>query len=254
MLRELLTRPVAFHPALARLFGGVNEALLWQQINYWSDKGRREDGWIYKTKEELEEETTLTRDQQDRARKNLEKLGVLETKLMKADGAPTLHYKVDHEQVIALLSDKSDKRETSDPISGKPANPLYTESTTHTFSKNKFLLESERENEDDYSVVSTDDWGEELKPKQKRDLSYRKVYSLWSPQYNGAYPTYWNVNPHIKASAERLLSFHGFERVKRAFDFYWNHRHEQFCPKLSTPKDLEEKWDRLLSYKHDHKS
>lgn len=122
-----------------------------------------------------------------------------------------------------------------------------------SFSKNKFLLESDGENEDDLTVVGTDDWGEELRPRQKKDLTYRKVYQLWNKQYQGSYPTYWNVNPHIKAAAERMIESQGMEQIQKAFDFYWKNRHDKFCPKLSTPKDLEEKWDRLLSYKHDRR-
>jgi hypothetical protein len=34
-LRRLLSdRPIAFHPELARVLGGINEALLFQQIAY----------------------------------------------------------------------------------------------------------------------------------------------------------------------------------------------------------------------------
>ena len=249
MLKDILKRPVVFYPALARLFGGINEALMWQQIFYWSDKGSREDGWIYKTKDELQEETTLTRDQQDRARAKLEALGVLETKVMKVNGAPTLHYRVDADKVLELLSDNSDKRKTSDSLkSGKPANPLYTESTTDTLSSNEL---EETETEEDDVVIEVD---EELKPNRplsrKKDTSYRQVYQLWSKYYGGSYPSWWNVNPHIKGAAERLLAEKGLAKCKRAVDFWLAHRSDQFCPQLSTPKDLEEKWQKALEYKN----
>ena len=61
---------------LASVLGGVNEARLFQQLAYWSDKGSDPD-WIYKTQKELEEETTLTRTQQEGARRNLRRLGVV---------------------------------------------------------------------------------------------------------------------------------------------------------------------------------
>ena len=56
VLRRILSdRPIAFHPELARAFGGINEALFFQQIAYWSDKGDDPE-WIYKRRVELEHE------------------------------------------------------------------------------------------------------------------------------------------------------------------------------------------------------
>jgi len=87
-------KPIAFHPAYARAFGSIEKALYIQQLCYWSDKGSRDDGFIYKTKKEIEDETTLSPYQQDNCRKHFERLGILETKLLKAKGVPTLHYRV----------------------------------------------------------------------------------------------------------------------------------------------------------------
>ena len=86
-------RVIAFHPSLARELGGIGEAIFYQQILFWSDKGTREDGFIYKSKKEIEEETMLTERQQDPIRKKLVEKGWLEVKKMKANGVPTLHYK-----------------------------------------------------------------------------------------------------------------------------------------------------------------
>lgn len=95
LLEKLTERPIAFHPAFAQALGGVNEAILFQQLYYWSDKGSREDGFIYKTKREIHDETTLTIKQQDLARTRLKGLGVITTQLMKVGGGPVIHYKVD---------------------------------------------------------------------------------------------------------------------------------------------------------------
>jgi len=89
-----LEKPILFYPQLAKLFGSINRALYWQQLYYWSDKGGREDGFIYKTKEDIETETCLTREQQDSCRKYFEDRNYMETKLIKANGCPVLHYKL----------------------------------------------------------------------------------------------------------------------------------------------------------------
>ena len=88
------------------ILGGHLEAIYYQQLEYWSQKGKRKDGFIYKTKNEFEEETRLTRYQQDRIRMRLIKMGLLETKLLKANGKPTLHYRLKNtERVQKWLDD-----------------------------------------------------------------------------------------------------------------------------------------------------
>ena len=101
LLRAVLAdRPIAFHPMLARTFGGVNEALLFQQLAYWSNKGDDPD-WIYKTRDDLTEETTLNRYQQEQARKKLRSLGVVEEELR---GLPArVHFRIVWERVFELL-------------------------------------------------------------------------------------------------------------------------------------------------------
>ncbi len=95
---------VLFYPEMARRFGSIVRAIYLQNLIYWSDKGHRKDGFVYKKKESIEKETTLTRYQQDSCRKYFEKKGILETKLLKANGAPTLHYRVKNGIVRNLLN------------------------------------------------------------------------------------------------------------------------------------------------------
>lgn len=90
-LMHILGRPIAFQRPLVR-FGGVTGALMLSQLIYWSGKEKSGDGWIYKTQVDLEEETGLTRYEQETARKRLVKLEVLEEKL---EGLPArLYFKI----------------------------------------------------------------------------------------------------------------------------------------------------------------
>ena len=73
---RLLGRPIAYHPKLAKLLGSVNAAILFGQLVYWSDKTSHEFG-IYKTAEQIEEETGLSPKEQKTAREKLVKLKVL---------------------------------------------------------------------------------------------------------------------------------------------------------------------------------
>jgi hypothetical protein len=101
VLRRLLSdRPIAFHPSLARAFGGINEALFFQQIAYWSDKGTDPE-WIYKSQVELEAETCLSSYQQKQSRDRLKRLGVLEDDRR---GVPArLYYRINWDATFRLL-------------------------------------------------------------------------------------------------------------------------------------------------------
>jgi len=149
-----LKRVIAFHPDLAYLFGSINTAIYFQQLYYWSDKGIREDGYVYKTKDEIEEETTLTRFQQDKCRQCLEKEGYLETKLFKVAGSPTLHYRLDIGLVQKVLMEKieaynlksvqMDKQETYQSIGKKSTNPSIITETTHKYSGKEPIIKEEK--------------------------------------------------------------------------------------------------------------
>lgn len=126
-----MKKPIAFYPDLAIALGGISEAIYYQQLYFWGDKGKRSDGFIYKSKKEIQDETTLTRDQQDRIREKLVKGGWLEVKNLKANNAPTLHYKTLREITFSISGKPANPKSgnVANQISGKPAN-LITETTT----------------------------------------------------------------------------------------------------------------------------
>lgn len=126
-LKVKFENTIMFRPSFVDTFGSIYKALYIQQLLYWAPKGKREDGFFYKTKEQLEKETKLTRKQQDKCRKYFEEEGILETKLIKAKGIPTLHYKVDFRLVQKVLTEQ-DKKDY--PVSPKGTNPILTEPTT----------------------------------------------------------------------------------------------------------------------------
>lgn len=100
----LFDRPIAFHRSFITLGVGVAGALMLSQAVYWSKRTSNPDGWFYKSREEWEEETGLTRTEQERARKSLCSAGVM---VEKRQGVPArLYYRVDQDQLLrALLGD-----------------------------------------------------------------------------------------------------------------------------------------------------
>ncbi len=73
--------------------GDIITALFLSQCIYWSSK--KDDGWFYKSSAEWREELSLSYYQIKRSSKALSR--VLQTKVHKANGTPTVHYKVDFE-------------------------------------------------------------------------------------------------------------------------------------------------------------
>ncbi|RVT22930.1 hypothetical protein, partial [Enterobacter hormaechei] len=96
---QLVDRPIAFQRSFVRLGVGITGALLLSQIVYWQN--RMEGNWFYKTQTDLEEETGLTRYEQEGARKKLVSCGVLEEAKR---GIPAkLYFRVNQERLEELL-------------------------------------------------------------------------------------------------------------------------------------------------------
>ncbi|GBE69461.1 TPA: hypothetical protein QCI21_003518 [Enterobacter roggenkampii] len=96
---QLVDRPIAFQRSFVRLGVGITGALLLSQIVYWQN--RMEGNWFYKTQSDLEEETGLTRYEQEGARKKLVSCGVLEEAKR---GIPAkLYFRVNQERLEELL-------------------------------------------------------------------------------------------------------------------------------------------------------
>lgn len=78
-LISLLDRPIAYHSCLARVAGGVTAGVMLSQAIYWQRRapGGR-GGWWYKTMEDWQEETAMSRAELETARRRLRQLSVLE--------------------------------------------------------------------------------------------------------------------------------------------------------------------------------
>ncbi|MCX3081297.1 MULTISPECIES: replication protein RepO [Klebsiella] len=137
----LLDRPIAFQRSFIRLDIGVTAALFLSQMTYWTNRSD-DDGWVYKTQEEWEEETGLSRYEQEGARKKLRSIGVL---LEKKKGVPArLFYKIDNDvlfQALVAANKNAEKphtgmRKTSKQVSGKLANFLTENTTENIYTPN----------------------------------------------------------------------------------------------------------------------
>jgi hypothetical protein len=101
MFKKLLKRPIAFHAHFVDVTGDILASLMLSQAQYWSERVEEEkDGWFYKSQQEWTEETRLHRFQQEKARKLLRGLGILEEK---KQGVPCrLFFRINYEKLEQL--------------------------------------------------------------------------------------------------------------------------------------------------------
>jgi hypothetical protein len=151
LLAKLGNRPVSYNRAFVEIGIGIPAAILLTQCIFWSQQRSNSNrkGWFYKTTEEWEEETGLTRDQIQLARAKLIKKKVLRHKLW---GIPARsHYQVDFETLVTHLTSipstpadgSSSLRKTRKQGYGNPANKIAanpqrnSETTSETTDKQK---------------------------------------------------------------------------------------------------------------------
>ena len=100
-LLRIIGKPIAYYPQLAKPLGGVNASLLFGHFFYWKDKGRSELG-VYRTADEIEVETGLSRDEQRTARRKLRERGVLIETEKRIEHR--IYYKLDLDRFDEIIS------------------------------------------------------------------------------------------------------------------------------------------------------
>lgn len=100
-LEKILDRPISYHRIFAKLTGDVQAGVFLSQAYYWSSRGSDPEGWFYKIQSEWEEETCLTRKQQENARKRLLQFDFWEEK--KQDIPAKLYYRLDRPKLYQAI-------------------------------------------------------------------------------------------------------------------------------------------------------
>jgi len=97
-----LGEPATYHPSLAKMLGGVQAAVFLGMLLRWAGRGARRDGYIWKSMQEISNETALTRREQDAARGILRRLGIVKEK--RASIPPRVHFLLDTKRLDDLWS------------------------------------------------------------------------------------------------------------------------------------------------------
>lgn len=106
---------------------------------------------------------------------------------------------------------------------------------------------------DDYDegVVDYDSDGTLIKEKKASTKKYPNaivVIKLFQ-EILGLNQSFWKKSPAILESCERLFTERGVEKIRNALEFYKEHKDDKYCPQITSPKKLEEKYADLSAYK-----
>jgi len=163
---ENVGRPVAYYSNIARWLGSVGDAIFLCQLLYWYGKGKDPAGWIYKTQKECEEETALSRYEQEHARRKLKSLGILEEERR---GVPAkLYYRLNVDKMNELYAEwyqtqinteanqnavnqQSRLLKSSNLDCGKPTNLIAENSQSITENTTEITTEITTDNKDIYT-------------------------------------------------------------------------------------------------------
>lgn len=165
-----LDRTIAYNRAFRTITKSTVAALFLSQAWHWTRTlTHSREGWFYKTQAEWEDETGLTRREQETARKQLRELELIEEERRGLD--PTLWFRVNIPKLASQIRDAylssanvafvhQAVHESDISRSANPTSSLYTEMTTE-----KTSIESERDERSPQATSRTkrttlipDDW------------------------------------------------------------------------------------------------
>lgn len=167
ILKQLNQKPIAYYPIYKQVTGTTTGGVLLSQLMYWFSKKDK----IFKTDNEIMEETLLSKKELENAKKLIKKLDFIE---VSREGLPAkTYYKIDWDVMVTSLpqwgKQENPKRGKATPQNGETVVPetgkhsIYTENTTENTTeikekeKNKLiveLVESESINPSEESILT----------------------------------------------------------------------------------------------------
>jgi sRNA-binding carbon storage regulator CsrA len=132
-IKDMLpNRVVGYSPDLARIVGGATIGLFLSQLLFLSDKGANIEGWVYKSEQEMGQETGLTKREQQTARRKLLALGVIA--IMRGGFRNTYHFKILWEKLYQVIAGikrpqtvSTEKSETEQNVPTEPVQNVATQ-------------------------------------------------------------------------------------------------------------------------------
>lgn len=126
---------ITVHRPLVEFTESLEAGMMLSQLLYWTPRAKVPGGWIAKTDEEFHQELCLSKYGVRQGRNRLETMGILETKVKKFNGNPTVHYRLNLESLGEkwnLWIEKMDFAKSQEPSCEieKSLTEITTENTT----------------------------------------------------------------------------------------------------------------------------
>ena len=201
-------KPIAYYRDLARPLGGATCSILFSQIFYWQDKTSDPLG-VYKTQEELQNETGLTRTELENARKKLRNLGILIETNKRLEHK--IYYRLDLEKLDELIESYSCIGEEAKPEIPNAENPSprMQETRIGEEAKPAFVLDQEITTLDYNTRLHTNKTplspkGESADAEDKKSKNQKIDYQAIADAYNNINEEMGEVLPMVvKVNEER---------------------------------------------------
>jgi hypothetical protein len=123
---HLITVPRVF----IELTGDPRPALLLSQLLYWTDRASSAVGWVYKTRQEWQDELGLTRHGLYAARARLSELGLTDESHHLVNSRRTLHLRLRYEELLLALKSLRSTESAPSNTPCLPSNPSVTRQTS----------------------------------------------------------------------------------------------------------------------------
>jgi len=132
ILESINHKRISYPLIFVDYMGDHDGAIFLNQLWFWSSKGKRGDGFIYKSRLEWQSETRLSDYAIRKATETLKEKGTLETKLHRANGAPTLHYRLKTRLLLDQLKELANQQ-----LENEDENPDLLKSTSDSLNPTK---------------------------------------------------------------------------------------------------------------------
>jgi len=137
---------IAIPRVLVDVTGDWGLAAMLNQLMYWSERSKRKDGLVYKSSVDWYNELLVS----DYTVRKFKALPYVETKLLKANGAPTIHYRINWDVLIDEINKSICRIEQMDLLKSTNGLVEIDESLTETTTE----ITTSKELTDSYESVS----------------------------------------------------------------------------------------------------
>ena len=225
---------ISINKVYLRYTGDLQTGAFLSQVVYWCDKSSRKDGFFYKSYEEWKSELYMSEYSIRKAVKELKSLGILETKLIKANGSPTLHYKLNKtkftQEIISFLN-KENSEKAVEVAENKGENNDETVVAVGFCENEESILRNQRihsansknpfcENEETLTSLTTS-------PTTSLTNSKKKCANRTS--YDSQFEEFWKLYPKKSSKKKayeafnRVMKKHSYETILSGLEKYVSH-------------------------------